>query len=315
MNILFKKVFFFIFFFSFFLQIYQIALSEKNIFVVLKVDDKIITNVDIQNELNYLIALNNDLKDIDRNSVIKIAKDSLVREAIKIKELTNYFDLSEISEISNDVIKDFYIKLNLNDEEEFINYLKLYKLSLTEIKTKIGIEILWNNFIAKRYQNQVNVDVVKIKEKIKNEKISSVNEVEYNLSEIIFRSKTNQKIDALAIEIQESIKTEGFNNSANKYSLADSSKFGGRIGWIKKTQLSKDLIEKLKNLKVNEISDVIKITNGFMILKINDMRTIKKKLDNKKILEEMVNFEQQKQYNQYSIIHYNKLKNNTLISE
>ena len=157
--------------------------------------------------------------------------------------------------------------------------------------------------------------MVKIKEKIKNEKISSVNEVEYNLSEIIFRSKTNQKIDALAIEIQESIKTEGFNNSANKYSLADSSKFGGRIGWIKKTQLSKDLIEKLKNLKVNEISDVIKITNGFMILKINDMRTIKKKLDDKKILEEMVNFEQQKQYNQYSIIHYNKLKNNTLISE
>ena len=49
----------------------------------MKIDDKIITNYDIQNEANYLKLLNPNLKELDNENILKLSKESLIREIIK----------------------------------------------------------------------------------------------------------------------------------------------------------------------------------------------------------------------------------------
>ena len=87
-----KYFFFLIIFFNFFCSNYIYSFES---YVVLKVNNKIITNVDIDNEYRYLIALNTDLQNIDKKKVMNIAKDSIIREKIKEDELLKYFDLSK----------------------------------------------------------------------------------------------------------------------------------------------------------------------------------------------------------------------------
>ena len=83
-------------------------------YVVLKVNDAIITNVDIENEYNYLIALNKDLKNLKKERILKLAKNSIIREKIKEHEISKYFDLSIENKFLDKIIKDFYNKLGFN---------------------------------------------------------------------------------------------------------------------------------------------------------------------------------------------------------
>ena len=115
--------------------------------------------------------------------------------------------------------------------------------------------------------------------------------------------------------IQKNIKEQGFKNTANIYSIADTSKFGGNLGWVDEKQLSQEINIAIEKLEIGEVSQPIKITNGFLILKIENKKQKKIKFDKKKLLEQAILFEKNKQYNQFSIIYYNKLKLNSLIDE
>ena len=58
--------------------------------IVVKVDNKIVTNIDIINEIKYLTVLNPNLGELDRERIFQIAKASLVREKIKEIEISKY---------------------------------------------------------------------------------------------------------------------------------------------------------------------------------------------------------------------------------
>ena len=139
-----KYFFFLIIFFNFFCNNYIYSFES---YVVLKVNNKIITNVDIDNEYRYLIALNTDLQNIDKKKVMNIAKDSIIREKIKEDELSKYFDLSIENKYINNILANFYKKLGMKNEKEFKSYLSKYNLSFDEIKKKIEIEAAWNDLI------------------------------------------------------------------------------------------------------------------------------------------------------------------------
>ena len=115
--------------------------------------------------------------------------------------------------------------------------------------------------------------------------------------------------------ISESINEIGFENTANLYSISDSAKVGGKIGWIRKDNLSAEVVEKLKNLKQNSNSPVIEIGNNYLILKINEIKETPVKIDKKKELEKMIMIETSKQLDKFSNIFYNKIKLNSKISE
>ena len=126
-----KYFFYLIIFFNFFFGNYIYSFES---YVVLKVNNKIITNVDIDNEYRYLIALNTNLQNMDKKKVMNFAKNSIVREKFKEEELLKYFDLSIENKHINNILINFYQKLGMKNEKEFKNYLSEYNLSFDEIK-------------------------------------------------------------------------------------------------------------------------------------------------------------------------------------
>ena len=294
--------------------IFFTPLGSMETHIVFKVNNQIITNMDLSNEYNYLMALNNELTNIDENTLLKIAKDSIIREKIKKNELLRYYKLGESSKYLESVIKNFYQRLEIEDLNGFKEYLLQYDLEIDTIRDKVEIEVLWNKLITSKYQDQLNIKKKILKDKI--EKNSSDKIIkEYELSEIIFQIENINDLNNKVKLIQEKIEQQGFKNTANIFSISESSKFGGNIGWLDEKKLSKEINLAISGLKIGEISKPIKITNGFMILKINNIREKKIENDQEKLLQELIDFETNKKYSQFSMIYYNKLKLNSEISE
>ena len=295
------------------LLLLPVKANETNI--VIKVNNEIITNIDIENEIRYLVALNNELKETSEEILKNLAKQSVIKEKIKKKEVSKYFKFNTSQEFLDTVIKSYYTKLGIDSLENFKIYLQEYDLELDIVKNKIEIELLWNQLIGRQYQDQIIINKKDLENKV--EKYLKENELtkEFNLSEIVFQIKNDNEIIEKKNLIKKDIVEKGFKSAANIYSISESSKFGGELGWIKSNQLSNKILDILTNLSIDEISEPIKIPNGYMILKINDIREVTIEKDKEKLLDELIKVETNNKYSQFSIIYYNKLKLNSVISE
>ena len=284
-------------------------------FIELKINNEIITNIDLDNEARYLFALNNELEGTDKKTLTRLAKESIIKEKIKKNELLKYYRLDNTEVLLDEIIKEYYKKLNIKNLEDFETYLKKYNLEMKIFKQKIEIELLWNRLIGLKYQNQINVNEEKLKKQV--DEFYNNNELvtEYELSEIVFQIENDNDLNNKINLIQKDINDQGFKNAANIHSIADSSKFGGEIGWINEKQLSKEISLAIQELKVNEVSKPIRVANGFLILKIENRKQNKIETNKVKLLEQTIAYEKNKQYRQFSIIYFNKIKLNSTISE
>ena len=290
--------------------------SKETFFIIYNINDSIITNIDVQKETKYLIALNNQLKNLREDDIFDISKDSILRENIKRIELLKYIDLDSPTKdpVINDYIKNFYLRLKLNDKIEFENFLKNNGLTISFVEKKIQIEIAWNRLIYKKYQNQIKIDKKKLMDEIKSKK-NTVNEKIYHLSEIVFEKNNQDDFDAKINNINKSIEEIGFKNSANIHSISDSAKFGGDVGWVQEKQFSSEILKKLTNLEVGQYSKPIQTGNSFIILKIDEVKFKEKIINFDQELERKITFETNRQLEQFSKIYYNKTKINTNIDE
>jgi len=288
--------------------------SKINLQIVMKVNDQIITTYDIEKERSYLLALNPKLKEISENDLLKLAKKSIIKEMIRKSEILKYKELSLKNAQIDNVLNNIIQNLNFSDFTQFENYLSDFNISINDIKEKIEIENEWKNLIYARYSKSVKIDhnfLINKIEKISEEEFS----LEYDLSEIVFTKKQNISLEDQSKKIVESIEINGFENTANLYSITDSSKAGGRIGWVKKNNLSDEINSELENLKTNSYTNPIKIGNNYLILKINDMKEVVVEFDKQKELDRMIMSETSKQLDKFSNIFYNKIKLNSSISE
>ena len=288
------------------------AKTENEITIKFQIENEILTNIDFLNEEKYLLALNNNLQNIPKNQLKQLAKESLVREKIKKIELSKYYDFNIESKYSEKVLKDFYGRLNFKDEKQFKLYLKEHNLNLIDIKEKLKIEALWNELIFKKFNNQVNVNEEQLRKKLSLQKNLMI---EYNLSEILFEIKDKEKLDKKYKLILKNISETGFKNSANIFSISNSSKFGGDLGWINDAQLNENLLNQIKSLNIKQLTKPIQVTNGYLIIKLNDKREKNIKIDFEKTLKKMILEEKNRQLNQFSLIYFNKIKQNIFISE
>ncbi|MDC0216134.1 peptidylprolyl isomerase [Candidatus Pelagibacter sp.] len=292
----------------------QIANSSES-YLVVKVNNKIITNIDIEIEYRYLIALNQDLKKIEKKKIMEIAKESIIREKIKETEISKYYDLSIENKFVDKIISNFYNKLKMKNELEFKNYLKKYNLSLTDVKKKISIEATWNNLIFNKFSRELEIDEKKIRKKINEIILNKKKQNMYLLSEILFNIEKNEKIKNKYKLIEKSISEIGFKNTANIYSNSDTSKLGGQIGWINETQLSKSILKKLIKLNKGEYTSPLPVPGGLLILKIDDKKKQEYNLDFDKEFKKRIEFEKNTQLDRFSKIYYKKIKKNSTISE
>ena len=304
----------------FFLIILFSIISNKSIYssevyVVSKVNNIIITNVDVENEYRYLIALNNDLKNIDKKKIMKLAKNSIIREKIKETELKNHFDLNQENKYIDRILVNFYKALDLKNEKEFINYLLNYDLLFDEVKKKIVIEAAWNDLIYTKYIDKIQIDEQKIKKKINKLISDKKRQNVYLLSEILYNENNAENNENKYKLIKKSIAEIGFKNTANIHSISDTAKLGGQIGWINESQLSKIIKKKITKLKIGEYTEPITIPGGILIINLDNIKTQEENLDFDVEFNKQIIFEKNTQLNQFSKIYYNKISKNSNISE
>ena len=290
-----------------------IVFSAEKAFIQITVDKEIITNVDIKKESDYLKILNPNLSTLDEKRINEIAKKSLITEIIKNKEIEKYIVNNENNDLEESLLENLYKRLNLT-KSEFQNLLTQKKnYSLSEIKKKLMIDILWNDLIYFKFNDQVKIDNSKLSAKIEGAALKD--KKEYLLSEIIFEKNVDQNLNELINKIKTSINEIGFNNTANIYSISDTSKFGGKIGWVDETSLSNIINQNLGDKKKNQYTDVIQVGNNFLILMIDDIKFTKIAIDKDLELKKLMDFEKNRQLNQFSKIYFNKSKINYIINE
>ena len=300
-------------FFSIFL-IFVTAKANAQVTIKYKVNNQIITNIDIIEEKSYLIFLRPELKKLSDDELIKISGNSLIRKVIKKKELDLIFknlnNLMYIEEIKNNL---FRFK-KVNNEEEFKLLLKREKVQYDKVLERIKYDALWNELIFKKYNQLVKIDRDKLKKKLKI-KISNDKKYEYNLSEILFEVDRNSNLREINNKIIKYIELNDFKTAASKFSISSSSNKGGGIGWVKETLLSEKLNNILKNMNTGEISKPISYPSGYLLLKMNDKKELNQVLNFDEELKDLIRFEKNKQLNQFSLMHYKKLKQNVKINE
>jgi len=288
--------------------------SKIDLKIIMKINNQIVTTFDLEQEGNYLLALNPKLKDLTENDLLEIAKRSMIKETVRKSEINKYKGLnlqnSQISSVLNNIIQN----LGFSNQSQLESYLSDFNISIDDLRKKIEIENEWKNLVFSKYSNSIKIDKKKLINKI--EEISKEEfSLEYNLSEIIFEKKQNISSEEQLKKIHDSIKINGFEYTANLFSISDSSKMGGKIGWVKKNNLSLKINRELNNLKINSYSNLIEIGNNYLILKVNDFKEIPIEIDKQKELEKMITIETSKQLDKFSNIFYNKIKLNSTISE
>ena len=175
---------------------------------------------------------------------------------------------------------------------------------------------MWSRLIYNKYNKQIDIDVNELKNRLKIEINNNNNIVtKYNISEIQFNLNIEENLEQKYNQIINSINNDGFKVASNLYSVSETSKFGGKIGWINQTSMSRSILDELEKLNIGEITKPIKIRNLFLILKIEDKKESKIKIDFNKELEKLINFERNKQFNQFSLIYLNKIKQSIFISD
>ena len=277
--------------------------------IIHNIQNEIITNIDIKNEFKYLVALNNSLKELNEDQVLNISNESAIREKIKKIEISKNFKEIKLNEdYSELLLKNIYSRLNLKSMNEFEIYLKNYDGKIIDIKKKITIDALWNELIIKKYSSKVIINEAAIKKEIlKNNKIQLK---KYQLSEIIFEVTSKEEIGKKYKEIARSINKIGFENSAATYSFSASAKIGGDIGWINENSLNNNIRKNISSLKVGEFTKPIILSNGILILKLINTKNSEATIDMENELKKAINYERNRQLNQYSKIYYNKIKKN-----
>ena len=283
------------------------------VFIIAKVNQEIITNIDLDFEKRYLVSLNPNLKKLDQNRIKEYAKDSLINEKIKKIEIEKIFKIVPNETLLSKVIADIYSSIGISSLSEFESYLSQNKIDIKRVKEKISIEIAWNDLIVKIFANEIEIDqnfLIQEIEKIGEEKIDKL-----LISEIIFTINEKKELKPKYEEIKKSINEIGFEETARIYSLSDSKKSGGNLGWIYKNQLSKNVRESLNEIQIGGFTEPIVTSGGFLILKLNDLKTEDVKINKDAQLKKMIEFERERQFTRFSTLYYKRIFNNAEINE
>ena len=305
-----KKNFIYIFLTLFFFSKINIALS-LNVEIIAKVENEIITNIDVNNESLYLKSLNPSLKNIDNQDLLNFAKDSVIKEVIKKIELQKIYELDQKNQVIDLNIEQIYKKIGFETLDQFKNYLADNKLKFEEVYKKIEIETAWNQLVYSTYKDKIVIDEKELEQSLdlKSESIS------YLLREIVFNYKTKDEIQNKYSEIKSYIMQNGFEKAVIDFSISQTKKDSGLIGWVSEKSLNQDIREKISKLNIGDIMDPILIPSGVLILKLEDKKISVNEKDKNIELEKLISFEMNNQLNNFSNIHFKKIKNKLIINE
>ena len=301
-----------IFFGIFFIFIHANIANTIENKILFKVNNEIITSLDIFSEMKYLRTINDEFKKIEKEKAFEVSKNSIIREKIKELEIKRVIKKIEIEDkILNNLIISYFKELEINTITEFENFFLNRDIDPNVIKKKISIEVLWNQLIYSRYNQNVKID----KQLIKNNLSNNKKQKEFLISEILFNIDENENLNKKILLINNSIKEINFAQTALAYSISDTANKGGKLGWISESILSEQIYKKIIKLKVGEHTRPILVPGGFLILKLLDFKEVNKEFDIKNEVKKIVKEKTNQQLNQFSNIYFNKVKKDLVIEE
>jgi len=137
----------------------------------------------------------------------------------------------------------------------------------------------------------------------------------FNLSEIIFLEKKKEDNERKYQEILESINNIGFEDTAIIHSLADTSKFGGEIGWVNQNQISPEIFKFVENLDEGKFTKPINTAAGILLLRLNKKKIVSTSIDRQEEINKLIIAEKNRKLNEYSIIHFKQLENKSYVKK
>jgi peptidyl-prolyl cis-trans isomerase SurA len=301
---------FFLWFIFFIFNTNSNGLENK---ILVKIENQIITSLDVNNEYKYLTTLNPSIKNSNEDDLLKLAKRSVLQEKIKKIEIDRNFNNPKLPQkFLEQILQNVYSKIGLTNLNDFKEYLIKNNIDFKNVKNKLEVEALWNELIFIKFSSKVKVNEKNLREKINN---NSKFLKSYLLSEISFEVKNLKDLKNKFIEISNAIKDRGFEFAALKYSVSPSSSLGGKLDWINENSLNKNIKLAINNLEIDDFTKPIAVPGGFLILQVNDVKNNKIEIDVEKELNKLKNYEKNNQLNQYSKIYFNKVKKDLEISE
>lgn len=290
-------------------------LSSTSLEIKWKIDNEIITNQDIVSEANYLISINNNLEKISKQEIYNISVQSLIKNKIRYLEVSKFYNFDvKNKKLDSLILSNLLSKFNLSDQNELNELFILKNINYEEIQKKMKVEIFWNQLIFDKYISKVSVNKEKLRENVINQSNKSFIE-EYYLKEILFELNDSEIVENKLKKILKTIENNNFETAASIYGTSDTALQGGEIGWIKKSQLSKKIVEHILELKLGEITKPIQVGNKYLLIKIENKRNSEVKIDVDKELEIVIQKETDRQLNQFSANYFNKIKKNIYINE
>ena len=307
-----KKLKYNFFFLLTILFIFFSPVKAQDVKIVAKIENNIITNIDVEKEFNYLVSLNTSLKNIDKTQVFEFAKDSLIKENIKKIEIMKFYELGNKNETVDKLIESIYRKLNFTSIDLFKDYLEINNLKFNDVYKKLEIEAVWNEMIYQLFKGKIYVNEEELKLKIlKNKKKME----SFLLSEIVINIKNKNEIDLKYNELVNHISKFGFNKSVLKFSESNTKNNSGLLGWVNNNSLSKKIQNEINKIDIGQITKPILISSGMLVLKLEDKKIVELNQNLEEELEKLASFEINNQLNNFSTIHYNKIKKNFLVNE
>ena len=307
MSKLFKKIIFF----SIFILIISnnLALSKIKTEILFKINDSIVTNIDIENEKNFLLFLNPNLNNLSEQKIRNISIDSFKNRKIKEIELKKIYNLEDPN-LGRAFIDNYLNNSQFKNKETLVNELNKVYLEYAFFENNFKIDNTWREYIYTKFKSKVKIDLEELKKQILNQD-KEIEEL--NLSEIVFKNISDKPFNEYKKEIYSEIESSGFEVAASIYSISDTKKFGGKIGWVSSNQISRIIYSKIK--PDTKITDPIETANGFLIIKINDRRKLTREVNFDEELEKLANEEMKNELNKLGYIYFNKIKKKTFISE
>jgi len=283
--------------------------------ILFKVNNEIITTIDIYEEIKFLKIFNPEINNLNEKDLLEISKNTIIREKIKKIEIMNYVEEVKIEDkFLLKFIKDKYSKLGINSLDSFNEFLKSNSLDIKNAKEKIAIELIWNDIIFQKFNSKVIINKDQIrKEILKNSEKKLQREL--SLSEIVFdinkKSEFNIKYEKIILDIEQT----GFKNAALINSISDTASVGGFIGWVKEDNLNNVIKNEINKLEIGQYSKPIRTSAGFLIIKVEDMKEYEIEFDLDKKIQEVIMFKTNEQLNQLSNNYFNKIKKDLIFDE
>ena len=303
-----KKNFFFLNFIIF--SLFFTHLNALKNEIIVKIDNSVITAYEIKNKIKTsLILSNQDINQINIDKNKKRALTYLIDLKLKTNELKKFkFNLDSVN------VNTQLLSLSSNNIDKFKEKFQEFGINYELFVNEIKVETAWKQLMFNIYKEKVKINQKDIDREVLNFIQNSADVMELNISEIEINLNNNSNYQDEINFILKEIRENGFEKTAQKFSISSTSKNYGNIGWINAESLNSKVSKVLKNLKKGEVSKPIKIMNSFIFFKLLDTRISKiNEINTEEFKKRLIDQKKNELFNLYSRSHLSKLKNNSLI--